>query len=232
LKKLVADAGYGSESNYDFMERNDIEPYVKFPMFHKEQKKSFKDNGFLAQNLFYNKEKDFFVCPMGQHMEKVGEGSRTSEGGHVSFVSYYEAKNCKGCPLKYLCHKAEGNRRIEVNLNLNRHKERVRKLLTSEEGLYHRSHRPIEPESVFGQVKSNKGYNRFRHFNKDTAKVMMDFAILAIAFNIGKLHNKGKNAPQNASKSLVLSKLLFFVVFFDTKSAPCCFYPQNLKLAA
>jgi hypothetical protein len=66
LKKLVADAGYGSESNYDFMEINDIEPFVKFPMFHKEQKKAFKANGFLAQNLFYNKEKDFFVCPMGQ----------------------------------------------------------------------------------------------------------------------------------------------------------------------
>jgi hypothetical protein len=201
-------------------------------MFHKEQKKAFKDNGFLAQNLFYNKEKDFFVCPMGQHMEKVGEGSRTSEGGHVSSVSYYEAKNCKGCPLKCLCHNAEGNRRIEVNLNLNRHKERVRKLLTSEEGLYHRSHRPIEPESVFGQVKSNKGYNRFRHFNKDTDKVMMDFAILAIAFNIGKLHNKGKNAPQNAPKSPVLSILLLFIVCIDTKSEPCCFYPQNMNLAA
>jgi hypothetical protein len=98
--------------------------------------------------------------------------------------------------------------------------------------LYYRSHRPIEPESVFGQFKSNRGHNRFRHFNKDTAKVMMDFAILAIAFNIGKMHNKGKNAPPNAPKSHVLSKLLFFVVFLDTKSAPCYFYPQNQKLAA
>jgi len=42
---------------------------------------------------------------------------------------------------------------------------------------------------VFGQTKSNKHYNRFRHFRKD--KVIMDFAIFAIAFNIGKLHLKG-----------------------------------------
>jgi hypothetical protein len=78
---------------------------------------------------------------------------------------------------------------VEVNHNLHRHKRKVRELLTSEEGIYHRSQRPIEPESVFGQTKSNKHYNRFRHFKKD--KVLMDFAIFAIAFNIGKLHLKG-----------------------------------------
>jgi hypothetical protein len=101
----------------------------------------------------------------------------------------------------------------EVNPTLNRHKERVRKLLTSEEGLYHQSHCPIEPESVFGQVKSNKGYNRFRHFNKDTAKVLMDFVILAIVFNIGKLHNKGKNAPQNAQIACLIHTFAFCCVF-------------------
>jgi hypothetical protein len=85
---------------------------------------------------------------------------------------------------------------------------------------------------VFGQVKSNRDYTRFRHFNKDTDRVMMDFAIFAIAFNIGKLHRKGKNTPQNAPQSHVLSILLLFVVFPDTASAPCCFYPQNLKRAA
>jgi hypothetical protein len=165
---------------------------------------------------------------------KVGEGTRTTEGGYASSVCYYEARNRESCSLKYLCHKAKNNRRIGINHNLNRHKEQVRKLPTSKEGLYHRSHRPIEAESVFGQGKSNKGYNRFRHFNADTDKVLMDFTIFAIAFNIGKLYNNGKNTPKKAHKSLVLSKIcsLSFVVFFDRKSESCCFYPQNLKLAA
>jgi transposase len=110
LKKAVADSGYGSEENYGFMEVSDIEPFVKFPSFHKEQKKSFKNNAFIAQNLFYNVEKDYFVCPMGQHMEKTGEGNRQSGSGFVSHVSYYEAKNCEGCPLKHLCCKGQGNR--------------------------------------------------------------------------------------------------------------------------
>ncbi|CEA15713.1 hypothetical protein ING2E5B_0958 [Fermentimonas caenicola] len=126
---------------------------------------------------------------MGQHMNKIGKKRCKTASGYTSTATIYEAKNCKGCPLKCLCSNAKGNRRVEVNHNLNRHKQKARELLTCEEGIYHRSQRAIEPESVFGQTKSNKHYNRFRHFNKD--KVLMDFAIFAIAFNLGKLHLKG-----------------------------------------
>jgi hypothetical protein len=187
--KVVADSGYGSEENYEFMQVNDIEPFVKFNYFHKEQKKAFKKNGFLSQNLYYNVDEDYYVCPMGQHMNKIGKKRCKTASGYTSTATIYEAKNCKGCPLKCLCSNAKGNRRVEVNHNLNRHKQKARELLTCEEGIYHRSQRAIEPKSVFGQTKSNKHYNRFRHFNKD--KVLMDFAIFAIAFNLGKLHLRG-----------------------------------------
>ncbi|KAA6319426.1 hypothetical protein EZS27_030677, partial [termite gut metagenome] len=173
-EKSVADSGYGSEENYEFMENADIKPFVKFTYFHKEQKRSFKNDAFLSQNLYYNKEKDYFVCPMGQHMIHKGKTTRKSASGFVSNIDVYQAANCTNCPLKSLCYHAKENRRIEVNHNLNRHKEKVRKLLTSEEGLYHRSRRPVEPEAVFGQTKANKQNNRFRHFGED--KVKMDFA--------------------------------------------------------
>ena len=41
-------------------------------------------------------------------------------------------------------------------------------LLTSEEGMKHRSQRPIEPEAAFGQMKEDMHYKRFWHFGKDT----------------------------------------------------------------
>jgi transposase len=210
--KSVADSGYGSEENYEFMEINDIEPFVKYNYFHKEQKKSFRNNGFIAQNLYYNAKEDYFVCPMGQHMNKTGTATRKSDNGYVSNITIYEAKNCNGCPLRCLCHNAKDNRRIEVNHNLNRHKDKVRKLLTSPQGILHRSRRPIEPEAVFGQTKSNKQYNRFRHFEQD--KVMMDFAIFAIAFNIQKMHRKPQK-PQNKPKNTIESaqKTQFCILF-------------------
>ena len=58
-------------------------------------------------------------------------------------------------------------------------------LLCSKEGLKHRGQRCIEPEVVFGQMKYNMNYKRFRHFGKD--KIFMDFAFFAIAFNIKKM---------------------------------------------
>jgi transposase len=194
VNKAVGDSGYGSEENYEFMQTNQIEPFVKFNYFHKEQKKSFKNNAFHPQNLYYNPQKDYLVCPMGQRMHKVGTSTHKSASGYISHSSIYQAQNCTLCPLRGLCHQAQGERRIEVNHNLNRHKRRVRELLTSQEGLMHRRRRPIEPEAVFGQIKYNKQYNRFRHSGKQL--VMMDFAIFAIAFNIQKTHRKGKTTSK------------------------------------
>jgi radical SAM protein with 4Fe4S-binding SPASM domain len=106
----IADSGYGSEENYGFMEQNHIEAFVKYNYFHKEQTRSFRNNGFLAQNLYYNPDGDYYVCPMGQHMEKAGNIIRENENGYRSHISVYRAKNCAVCPLRCLCHKAKGNR--------------------------------------------------------------------------------------------------------------------------
>ena len=185
-KEGCADAGYGSEENYEYMEANAIEAFVKYNYFHKEQKKSFKDDIFRIENLYYNKEGDYFVCPMGQHMERVGTRHNKTEKGYRTLNAVYRAQRCEGCPLRWGCYKKrQGNREIEANHRLMDYKQRARERLTSEKGLIHRSNRPIEPEAVFGQMKYDMQYKRFRHFGKD--KVFMDFAFFATAFNIKKM---------------------------------------------
>ena len=182
----VADSGYGSEENYRFMEENSIEAYVKYNYFHMEQKRTFRENPFRVENLHYNAEGDYFVCPMGQHMMHVGTRRDRTESGYVIEQAVYRAQRCQGCPLRTGCHrKKRGNREIEVSHRLIAYKQRAREKLTSDKGLEHRSKRPIEPEAVFGQMKNNMHYKRFRHFGKD--KVTMDFAFFAIAFNIKKM---------------------------------------------
>lgn len=185
---VVADAGYGSEENYEYLEGNNIEAYVKYNYFHKEQKRPFKNNIFLPQNLYYNKEEDYFVCPMGQHLVKIKAGKRISENGYVSHVSYYQAKRCKGCPFLGQCHKSQGNRTIEVNHRLNELKKKAKERLLSETGLYHRSKRPIEPEAAFGQMKSNNKFIRFTL--RGLPKVEIEFGLMSIAHNLRKLAAK------------------------------------------
>lgn len=182
----VADSGYGSEENYRFMDEAGMEAYVKYNRFHLEQRPRYKPNPFHHDNFHYNADEDYYVCPMGQHMTRVGTSHSKTASGYRSESARYRAHNCKGCPLRCLCYKARGDRRtIEVNHRLNGYKRKARELLTSEEGLRYRGRRCIEPEAVFGQMKSNMAYRRFRHFGKD--KVTMDFAFFAIAFNIKKM---------------------------------------------
>lgn len=202
----VADSGYGSEENYQFLEENDIEPYVKYNYFHIEQRTKNKPNPFHPDNLYYNKEENYYVCPMGQHLEFIGIRHNKTESGYISESSQYRARNCRGCPLRGECYKGKSdNRTIEVNHQLNRYKEKARELLTSEEGLKHRGRRCIEPEAVFGQMKQNMQYKRFRHFGKD--KVTMDFAFFAIAFNIKKLCSKIAKMTSNGGNNP------FFAIF-------------------
>ena len=186
---VVADAGYGSEENYRFMDEAGMQAYVKYNRFHLEQRPRHKPNPFHHDNLHYNAQEDYYVCPMGQHMIRIGTRHSETASGYICESVKYRAQNCSGCPLRCLCYTAQDDRRIiEVNYRLNEYKRKARELLTSEEGRRHRGRRCIEPEAVFGQMKFNMAYRRFRHFGKD--KVTMDFAFFAIAFNIKKMCSK------------------------------------------
>ena len=50
-----------------------------------------------------------------------------------------------------------------------------------------RSLRPIEPETVFGQVKNNMGFKRFHLRGKD--KVTAEWGLVSMAHNLRKLAN-------------------------------------------
>ena len=182
--EVCADSGYGSEMNYEYMLSKNILPYVKYNMFHAEMKRKRRNNPFLVENMFYNSEKDFYVCPMGQRMEFCGHKRERSDLGYESVLSVYRAKDCSRCPLRGMCHKGKGNRVITVNHRNNELRAMARVLLTSEEGLRHRSARPVEPEAVFGQIKNNNGFRRFRY--RGTRLVAAEFATVAVAHNIRK----------------------------------------------
>jgi transposase len=190
-KIVVADAGYGSEQNYEFMEDNNIEAYVKYNYFHKEQKRAWKKNPFAVQNLFYNNKKDFFICPMGQKLTNIGNKNSKSDLNYISTVTRYQAQSCNGCPLRGLCHKSKNNRIIEVNYKLNEYKKKARERLLSEQGIYHRGKRCIEPEAVFAQIKHNSQFNRFRL--RGLEKVKLEFTLVAIAHNLRKWAKKHAN---------------------------------------
>ncbi len=184
-KKLTADAGYGSEENYTLLEGKEIVPFVKYGMFDKEQNENYKNKfPFAPDKLFYNQQKDCYICPMGQQMDFIGTHIRKTSTGFEQTLKRYQAKNCHHCPLNGACHKSQGNRIIEINENLNRLKQIAYELLNSEEGIQRRKKRCFDVEPVFGNIKQNHGFRRFLLRGKE--KVEIEWGLLAIAQNLRK----------------------------------------------
>ena len=219
-KRVVADSGYGSEENYRFMDEAGIEGFVKYNRFHLEHRPRYKPDTFHPDSLYYNEEGDYYICPMGQRMSRTGTLQTRTEGGYISQSACYRAIRCKGCPLRCLCYKAKANQRtIRVNHRLNSYKRKACELLTSEEGIKERGRRCIEPEAVFGQMKSNMAYRRFRHMGKD--KVVMDFTFFAIAFNIKKLCSMMRKVDKKGRKTSSYGKFVVIFICYMHKLEIC-----------
>ena len=223
-EEIIADSGYGSEENYEYMFSNGMTPYVKYNMFHVEQRRGYRNNPFRVSNLFYNPDDDFYVCPMGQKLKFIRQEKRYTASGYQQTVSVYRASRCEGCPLRGQCHKSKRDRLIEVNHTLDDYKARARELLTSEQGIKHRSNRPIEPEAVFGQIKECGRFRRLRLKGLTGAKI--DFGLKALAHNLRKL-------AQSWAKSSFFDKFLSSGTAKQLYTSPyISFYPKFISVVA
>lgn len=181
----IADAGYGSEQNYEYLDLNKIRSYVKYNNFDIEQRKSKNQSKpFAAEKLSYNKQTNQYTCPIGQPMLHIGTSVQKSDAGYIRTVDKYQAMNCFNCPLRSGCHRQKGNRVIEVSHRGNQLKENAKMNLQSEQGIYYRKKRCIEPEPVFANIKHNKNFKRF--LLRGLEKVTIETGLLAIAHNLAK----------------------------------------------
>ena len=185
---LTADAGYGSEQNYEVMEQKQIEAYVKYNYFDKEQHGS--RSSFSADQLHYNETEDYIVCPMGQHMTNIGTHKEKNKSGYEQTITRYQSPSCEGCPLRGMCHKQKGNRIVEINHRLRKLKQKAAERLRSEEGIRKRKKRCADVEPIFANWKQNKSFRRFRLRGK--AKVTTEIGLIALAHNLQKLTGKQK----------------------------------------
>lgn len=186
---IVADAGYGSEENYEYLESQGLGNYVKYNTFHKEATQKWKTDPKRVQNWTYHEETDEYTCGFGRTLSFKFIKTQKSKNGYRSVIRVYESSDCQGCPYHDECtkksDKPEYNKRIYINRRGNELKAQVRFNLTSEYGRQMRSLRPIEVESVFGDIKGNFGVRRF--MLKGLDKVKLEWGLHCIAHNIRKM---------------------------------------------
>lgn len=210
--EVITDAGYGSEENYEFLAKNNIDAYVKYNYFDKNQrsKPDYKAT-FSPDYLNYNASQNCFFCPIGQQMRFIGTKQETTEAGYTKTLHCFQAVNCNGCPLRASCHKGKGNRIIEVSLRLRELKANARELLGSEKGVAHRKKRPVDVEPVFGMIKQNRNFRRF--LLKGIEKVSIEMGLLLLAHNLRKMAAMRFSLPLNR-----LFQTLLFIFRVDKKA--------------
>lgn len=184
-ENIVADAGYGSEENYEYLEEKELGIYVKYNKFHWEKKKKNRDNPYLTDNLEYDEKNNEYICPEGRKMQLVGTRKYVTEAGYETTRDYYRCEDCSNCPRAGDCKKTEKPRTIKVSHRLNELKKKANENLCSEKGLKLRSRRVVEVEQTFGRIKGCWSFRKFMLRGKD--KVKIEWGLLSIAHNITKM---------------------------------------------
>ncbi len=167
FKLAIADAGYGSEENYDYLEENEITGIVKYTTYEKETKRSFKKKTFNSENWKYDAEQKEYTCPCGNPVPYRKTVTKKNKSGYLQTYEVYQCENCEGCPFRELCTKSEYGRVIQRNGHWLEQKAKVKDLLSSEEYKTLMKKRSTECETVFGQTKGNLGFRRFHLRGKE-----------------------------------------------------------------
>ena len=236
---IVADAGYGSEQNYeDIIEYRNRTPLITYNQYRKEKKKKHKNNTFHVDNWEYNEEEDYFLCPNGRKVQFSHHSKRTDRYGYTREFKVYECEDCSGCPLRELCTKAkEGkNRRVYRNEKWEHQKEYIRTKLSDETTGEIYGKRKIDVEPAFGFLKANLAFTRFSVRGKQQVKNELAFALMAgnlrkyTATNDKILPGDGDTPKNRFQAIIIIAWNLFYLLFWLVMSQPlfisswlCCF---------
>ena len=134
----------------------------------------------------YDEAKDEYTCKGGRKLVFETTKHKKSPTGYISEAKVYRCESCKGCPYYGKCYKGTYSKSIQVSEKFDHYREESRKNIVSEKGIQLRINRSIQAEGVFGITKQDYGFKRFLMRGKEN--VATEYTLLAIAFDLNKLH--------------------------------------------
>lgn len=173
-RAIVADAGYGSEENLTYLNQLELDHYIKYNTFEKEQKKKYKLSPKNRTNWLYNPEDETITLPDGTCYFFDRDQRRKTKSGYQQTIRIYRPEDPETAPQKALY----------FNHYYEQLKQTAREKLLSDEGQRIYAQRKIDVESVFGQIKANLGFTRCHLRGKKQVKT--DIGLVLMANNIRK----------------------------------------------
>lgn len=201
---VVADAGYGSEENYQAIIDNfEKIPLIPYGMYHAEQKKKYKKNPQNRVNWAYDEIEDTYEDSDGVRFSFSHYSTRNDKNGFQRQFKVYKAdKEQADSRLNKLARTPKGKQRTtSVNYNWEYFKQKAKENLESESGKRIYAQRKIDVETVFGRLKGQFGMRRVHVRGKQA--VHNDIGIMLMAMNLTKLMLElGRMTAQFASNRM------------------------------
>ena len=205
--KVIADSGYHSKKNVEYLEEAKIDGYIpdkdfrsRDPRFqsverHK-SKERVKTKRFVVEDFDYDLKKETCRCPAGNSMWLRCARVKIGKNEFMQFQA--RESDCNECELRSRCLRSNTqrakSRQVNVRLDMTREGkmrslERMKQKIDSLRGRHIYSHRLGIVEPVFGNVTAAIGIKRFSLRGKK--KVNGQWRLMTLIHNIFKIHRYG-----------------------------------------
>jgi transposase len=208
-RQYNVDSGYFASAQLEYLFENDIDAIINDPMPELRSNRSelptlselmAKNRPLNRGDFRYHPDADYYECPAGEKLVYV----RRKNGAKRS-TDLYQCAGCDGCPLKSQC-LATNNKNGYRNISRDEREiyaERMSDKLRSEDAKERLKLRAMTVEPVFGNLKENLGFRRFRLRGIENVKA--EFNLMCIGHNINILFKHARSKKKRAM--MILSKV-------------------------
>ena len=102
-QKIVADAGYESEENYLYIEKNEQLAFIKPANYEISKTRKYQNDIGRIENMEYDTEADCYTCKNGKRLTVTGVKKEKTKTGYQREKTLYSCEDCSGCPYKSEC---------------------------------------------------------------------------------------------------------------------------------
>ncbi len=160
---LLADAGYGSMENYEYLKKQGQKNLIPYMTYRYENKRKYKNNPCTIDKFdMYSIEE--IICPSRRSLYYDKTYINKSVTGFESYKHVYRCKDCSNCLLAKYCLKNGQTRKVlTVDLEWLKWKEDIKEKIAKEENK-EKFKKRFEIEQNFSTLKHNNKLKRFRHY--------------------------------------------------------------------
>lgn len=203
--KVIADSGYHSRRNVEYLEEQSIDGYLadigfrgrdpRFVTAPRHRPKRATKKRFTVDDFDYDLKKRTCRCPAGNSMWL--QCARAKIKGYLFMQFQAHKADCESCTLRSQCLRSENQatpRHVNIQYERTKEKpqsalERMKRKIDSPKGRHVYGFRLGVVEPVFGHITSAIGFKRFSL--RGRAKVDGQWKLIAMLHNICKIHRYG-----------------------------------------